>query len=138
MSSGQTSTDFLRNNNNNTTTTATSTQHNAEPLHNSSRTALGWFLQQTKGWPRSLWTNKITTPRHKHFYKTPTHTKSSPKTPPPHSKTSSSIFSKTSSSQEASASKSTNNYTLPVQFLPNFMAFPKYTKHVPPQTHSFQ
>ena len=82
MSSGQTSTDFLRNNNNNTTTTATSTQHNAEPSHNSSRTAQGWFLQQTKGWPWSSWTNKITTPRHKHFYKTPTHTKSSPKTPP--------------------------------------------------------
>ena len=131
MSSDQTSTDFLRNNNNNTTTTATSTQHNAEPLHNSSRTTPGWFLQWTRGWPWSLWTNKITT-RHKYFYKTPTITKSSPKTPPLHSKTSSSIFSKTSSSQEASASKSINNFTPPVQSLLNFMAFPKYTKQVPP------
>ena len=132
MSSGQTSTDFLRNNNNNTTTTATSTQHNAEPLHNSSRTTPGWFLQQIRGWPWSSWINKITTPRHKHFYKTSTLKKSSPKTPPLHSKTSSSIFSKTSSSQEASASKSINNFTPPVQSLPNFMVFPKYTKQVPP------
>ena len=55
-----------------------------------------------------------------------------PKDPPLHSKTSSSIFSRTSSSQEASAPKSTNNFTPPVQFPPNFMAFPKYTKQVPP------
>ena len=55
-----------------------------------------------------------------------------PKTPPLHSKTSSLIFSKTSSSQEASATKSINNFTPPVQSLPNVMAFPKYTKQAPP------
>ena len=84
MSSDQTSTDFLRNNNNNnTTTTATSTQHNTEPLHNSSRTAPGWFLQQTKGWPWSSWTNKITTPRHKHFLQDTNTYKVLPKDPTP-------------------------------------------------------
>ena len=55
-----------------------------------------------------------------------------PKDPPHNSKTSSSIFSRTSSSQEASASKSTNNFTPLVQAHPNFMAFPKFTKQVPP------
>ena len=128
MSSGQTSAYSSRNNNNNITTTAISTQPNAEPLCNSSKTTPGWFLQWTRGWPWSSWTNKITTPRHKLFYKTPTPIKSSPKTLPPHSKISSSTFSRTSSSQEASASKSTNNSTPPVQSPPNFMAFPKIHK----------
>ena len=131
MSSGQMSTDSSKNNNNNTITTATSTQHSAEPLHNSNKTTQGWSSQWTRGWPWSSWTNKITTPRHKPFYKTPTPTKSSPKTLPSHSKISSSTFSRTSSSQEASAAKSTNSSILPVQSPPNFMAFPKYIKQVP-------
>ena len=53
------------------------------PLHNSNRTTQGWFLQQTRGWPWSSWTNKTTTTKHKPFYKTPTPTKSSTKTPTP-------------------------------------------------------
>ena len=74
-----------------------------------------WFSQWTRGWPWSLGTNRSTAPRHKPFYKTPIPTKSSPKTLPLHSKISSSTFSRTSSSQEASAPKSTNNFTPPVQ-----------------------
>ena len=127
MSSGQTSADSSRNNSN-ITTAAISTQPNAEPLHNSSKTTPGWFLQWTRGWPWSSWTNKITTPRHKLFYKTPTPIKSSPKTLPPHSKISSSTFSRTSSSQEASASRSTNNSTPPVQSPPKFYGLPKIHK----------
>ena len=126
MSSGQMSTDSSKNNTT-TITTATSTQHSTEPLHNSNRTTQGWFLQQTRGWPWSSWTNKITTPRHKPFYKIPTPIKSSPKTLPPHSKTNSSTFARTSSSQEASASKSTNNSSTSA-VPPKFYGLPKIHK----------
>ena len=54
------------------------------------------------------------------------------KDPTPKLKKNSSIFLKASNSQEASLSKNTNNYTLPVQSHPSFMAFPKFTKQVPP------
>ena len=139
MSSGQMSTDSSRNNNNNNTiTTATSTQHSAEPLHNSNKTTQGWFSQWTRWWPWSSWTNKTTTPRHKLFYKTPTPTKSSPKTLPPHSKISSSTFSRTSSSQKASAPKSTNNSTLQVQSPQILWPSQNTQNRYPSQTHSFQ
>ena len=71
-------------------------QPSAEPLHNSSKTTPGWFLQWTRGWPWLSWTNKITTPKHKPFYKTPTPIKSTPRTLPPHSKINLSTFSRTS------------------------------------------
>ena len=45
---------------------------------------------------------------------------------------------KTSNNQEASAPKNTNNYTPLVQSHPNFMAYLKYTKQAPPQTHCLQ
>ena len=131
MNSDRTLTGSLNNNSNNTTTNATSTQHNAEPSHNSNRTPQGWFLQQTRGWPWSSWTNKTTTTKHKPFYKTPTPTKSSTKTLPHNSKTNSSIFSKASNSQEASVPKNTNNFTLPVQSHPSFMAFPNSQNRYP-------
>ena len=132
MNSGWMLTDSLNNNSDNTTTTVTSTQHNAEPSHNSNRTTQGWFLQWTRGWPWLSWTNKTTTTKHKPFYKTPTPTNSLTKTLPPNSKTNSSIFLKTSNSQEASVSKNTNNYTSAVQSHPSVMASPKFTKQVPP------
>ena len=127
MNSGQMLTGSLNNNSNNTTT-ATSTQHNAEPSHNSNRTTQGWVLQQTREWTWSSWTNKTTTTKHKPFYKTSTPTKSSTKTLPPNSKTNSSISSKISNSQEVSVSKNTNNYTLPVQSPPKFYGLPKIHK----------
>ena len=95
MSSDLMSTEYLNNYNNNTTTTATSTLPNAEPSQNSKRTTPGWFLQQTRGWPWSSWTNKIIPTKPKHYYRTPTHTKCSPRIPPPNLKTNSSPFSKT-------------------------------------------
>ena len=35
------------------------------PLQNSNRTSPGWFLQWTKGWPWSSWTNRTTQTKHK-------------------------------------------------------------------------
>ena len=58
----------------------------ARPLQNSNKTSPGWFLQQTKGWPWSSWTNRTTQKKHKLYYRTPTPTKFSPKTPPPYLK----------------------------------------------------
>ena len=54
-------------------------------------------LTVDKGWPWSSWTNRTTTTKHKHFYKTPTPTKFSTRILPPNSKTSSSPYSKISS-----------------------------------------
>ena len=61
-----------------------------------------------------------------------------PKDPTPNSKTNLSPYSKASNKQEASAPKNINNYIPPVQSHPNFMAYPKYIKLEPPQTHSIQ
>ena len=56
------------------------------PLQNSNRTTPGWFSQQTRGWPWSSWTNRTTSAKPKLYYRTPTPTKYSPRTPPPTSK----------------------------------------------------
>ena len=61
-----------------------------------------------------------------------------PKDPTPQLKSNSSPYSKIPNKQEDSAPKNTNNYIPPVQPHPSFMAFPKYTNLVPPQTHSIQ
>ena len=100
MNSDQMSTGYS-NSYNNTTNNATSTPPNAEPLLNSNRTTPGWFSQQTRGWPWSSWTNKTTSTKPKHYFKIPTPTKFSRKTPPPTSKTNSLPFSKTLNKQEA-------------------------------------
>ena len=42
-----------------------------------------WYSQQRRGWPWSSWTNKTTTTKHKHYYKTPTPTKFSTRILPP-------------------------------------------------------
>ena len=115
MNSDLMSTDYLNNYNNNTTNNATSTPPNAEPLLNSKRTTPGWFLQQTRGWPWSSWTNKTTSTKPKVYFRTPTPTKFFPKTPPSTSKTNLLPFSKTLNKLEASAPKNTNNFTPPVQ-----------------------
>ena len=94
MSSDLMSIEYLNNYSNNTTTTVTSTLLNAEPSQNSKRTTPGWFLQQTRGWPWSSWTNKIIPTKPKHYYRTPTHTKCSPRIPSPNLKTNSLPFSK--------------------------------------------
>ena len=103
-----------------------------KPLQNSNRTSPGWFLQWTRGWPWSSWTNRTTPTKHKHYYRTPTPTKCSPRTPPPTSKTNSLPFLKTLSKQEAYPPKNINNSTLLVQSLPSSMASPKSIKQAPP------
>ena len=128
MSSDLTSTEYLNNYSNNTTTTATYTLPNAEPSQNSKRTTPGWFLQWTRGWQWSSWTNKIIPRKPNHYYRTPTHTKCSPRIPPPNLKTNSSPFSKTLNKQEASPPKNTNNFTPPVQSPPQIYGLPKIHK----------
>ena len=115
MSSGLRSIEYSNNYSNNTTITATSTLPNAEPSQNSKRTTPGWSLQPTRGWSWSSWTKKITLTKPKHYYRTPTHTKCSPRIPSPNLKTNSSPFSKTLNKQEASPPKNTNNFTPLVQ-----------------------
>ena len=86
MNSDQMSIGSSNSYNNSTTNNATSTPPNAEPLLNSNRTTPGWFSQQTRGWPWSSWTSKTTSTRPKHYYKIPTPTKFSPRTPTSHLK----------------------------------------------------
>ena len=125
------STGYSNSYNNNTTNNATSTPPNAEPLLDSNRTIPGWFSQQTRGWPWSSWTNRTTSTKPKLYYRIPTSTKYSPRTPPPTSKTNSLPFLRTLSKQEAYPPKNTNNSTQPVQSLPNSMASPKSIKQAP-------
>ena len=61
-----------------------------------------------------------------------------PKDPTPQLKNKLISLLKTSTKQGDSAPKNTNNYIPPMQSHPNFMAFPKFTKLVPPQALSFQ
>ena len=66
------------------------------------------------------------------------HLQSSPKgSHQPNSKTNSFPFSRTSNRQEASPLTSANSYTPPVQFPPNSMACPKFTKQVHPSSPLF-
>ena len=55
--------------------------------HNLNRTHPGWYLLQTRGWPWSSWLNKTTPTKHRLYYSTPSHTKSSTRIPPTGSKT---------------------------------------------------
>ena len=55
-----------------------------------------------------------------------------PKDPTPNSKTNLSPYLKASNKQEASVPKNINNCIPPVQSHPNFRAYPKYIKLVPP------
>ena len=117
--------------NNSTVNIATSTpQHKA--LLNSNRTSPGWFSQQTRVWPWSLRTNRTTQQKQKHYYRTPTPTKCSPRTSLPISKTNLLPFLKTSNKQEAFPPKNTNNSTPLVQSLTSSMGSPKYIKQAPP------
>ena len=104
----------------------------ARPLQNSNKTSPWWFSQQTRGWPWSSWTNRTTQTKHKLYYRTPTPTKFSPKTPPPTLKTNSLPYSRTSSEQEAYPPKNINNSTPPVQSLPSSMASSKSIKQALP------
>ena len=90
------------------------------------------------GWPWSSWTNKTTSTKPKHYFRTPTHTKFSPKTPPPSSKTNSLPFSKTLNKQEASPPKRTNNFTPPVQSPQILWPAQNTQNRHPTQTHCFQ
>ena len=96
--------------------------------HNSNKTTQVWFSQQTRGWPWSSWTNKTTTTKHKHFYKTPTPTKFSTRILPPLSSTYLSNY----------QDLSTQKYKQLLQSHLNLWPTQNSQNRYPPQTYSLQ
>ena len=99
-----------------------------KPLQNSNRTTPGWFSQQTRGWPWSSWTNRTTSTKPKLYYRIPTLTKYSPRTPPPTSKTNLLPFLRTLSKQEAYPPKKYKQLYPTSAVPPKFYGLPKIHK----------
>ena len=112
-------------------------QHNKQcnlnpPVQSPHRTQTGQFQGgfswQTRGWPWSSWTNRTTLTKHKHYYRIPTPTKCSPRTPPPSLKTNSLPFLKTLHKQEVYPPKKYKQLYPTSAVPPKFYGLPKIHK----------